>query len=150
MCIVMLSNRLSKLCLAAGLLALAGLVCWFATSRTFHRNVAYQGKSLGYWFNQLPMTSLEVIQGHEKVVQCAGKRARHMKSAAVQEYGSWVEQPETSKKAIQAIGNDGLDFYLSEVRQQPAGALQWKTQKAAFAIGLAVFRARRRARAVRV
>jgi hypothetical protein len=104
----MLSRRRARVWLLAGLLILGGSVCWLAAIDNPRRNISYQGKPLPYWFNQLPMTRSQGAQGSEIAAQCARKHARHIKSGAVQKYGTWIEESEASAKAIRTIGANGL------------------------------------------
>jgi hypothetical protein len=135
MVIVMLSRRRSKVWLLAGFLILGGCLCWLAITDNAKPNLSYQGKPLLYWFNQLPMTRSQGAPGREIAVQSARKRARHIKSGAVQQYGAWMEEPEVSAEAIRTIGTNGLKFYLSKLERRE-GPLQSKLQKAAFELGL--------------
>ena len=111
----MLNKRPSKLWAPLGLLVLGGLVWWLAGIHHVQCKSTYEGKPLAYWFNQLPMT--KSLPGQD-VYQSPRKRARHIKSGAVQEYGTWVEDGEASAKAIRAIGTDGLDFYFSKLKRE--------------------------------
>jgi hypothetical protein len=131
-------SRRSKLWLLAGSLILGGCLCWVAITENEKPNFSYEGKPLSYWFNQLPMTCSQGAPGSEIAVQCARKRAYHIKSGAVQQYGAWGQEPEVSAKAIRKIGTNGLKFYFSKLegREVP---LQSKIQKAAFQIGLRCF-----------
>jgi hypothetical protein len=136
----MLSRRAAKRWLLAGFALFAGSVCWLlATVHHSDRGLAYQGKRVGYWFNQLPMTRMQVVQGRDAFVQSGRKQARHIQTGAVQRYGAWVEEPEASRRAIKAIGNNGLKLYLFKLRQPQAGTFRTRMQKAAFAVGLRRF-----------
>ena len=85
------------------------------------------------------MTRIQTVQGHDAFIQNSRKQARHIKTGAVQQYGAWAEEPEASRRAIKAIGTNGLKFYFSKLRQPQAGTFRKRMQKAAFAIGFRRF-----------
>jgi len=93
----------------------------------------YQGRPLEYWFNQLPMTS---ING-----QTVGQ-SRHLlarsPSGEVKRYGAWMETPEASAKAISFIGTNALAFCLWKLTRH-IGPLESKIQKIERAVGFHSF-----------
>ena len=132
---MMQPNRPTKLALVAGFLLFLSSICWLIVTHNSVSKLSYQGKPLGYWFNQLPMTSIHTFQGHDSFAQSARKRAKYINSGAVQEYGSWLEEPEISKRAIRAIGTNGIAFYLSKLRKPRVGSFRKTIQDVALAIG---------------
>jgi hypothetical protein len=128
----------SKVRILARVSILAGCLCCRAITYRGNSNPSYQGKPLSYWFNQLPMTSRQVDRGREIPVQCARRQARHIKSGAVQQYGTWLEAPEVSAEAIRTIGTNGLSFHFSKL-ERPEGPLPSKLQKTAFDLGFRRF-----------
>ncbi len=122
----------------AGLLLLGGSICWLASVHDPKRNLSYQGKPLIYWFNQLPMTRTQGTRGNEIVFESVREFARDHKPDTVQEYGSWVEEPAASAKAIRAVGTNGLRLYLSKLSRQER-PVRSRLQEAAFALGLRRF-----------
>jgi hypothetical protein len=134
----MVSERPSKAILLAGLIPLAGALSWLAITHRPHNTLSYDGQTLAYWFNELPMTSIGPGAGPNGVAECARKTARHIKSGVSRHYGIWSEDPEISKKAIQTIGTKGLEFYLCKLKSQDS-VIQRTIQRAAFGIGLRTF-----------
>ena len=72
----------------------------------------------------------------------ARKSARHIKSGIVQKYGTWMEEPDVSAKAIRTMGTNGFELYLAKLGRQE-GPLRnlvcGRVQQAAFGLGLRRF-----------
>jgi hypothetical protein len=138
MCIVMLSKRSLAFWFLGGSILAGGLGWWLSLADEFSGGLAYQGKPIEYWFNQLPMVKVQIVQGKETA--CMGDKMRkgHTKSGAVRKYGSWVETPEASAQAIRAMGTNGIAFYFRRLKRQDL-PIRKRIQQAAFAVGVRHF-----------
>ena len=109
-------TRSLGVCLLVGVISVAGLVCGLGVAHQRTPRPSYQGKPLEYWFNQLPMTRIDVA-GFDARVKLSDRMTCRTLSGAFRAWGSWMETPKDSANAICAIGTDGLAFYLRKLRQ---------------------------------
>ncbi len=115
-------------------------VWWLVFTHRIRLEICFiKGSLLDIGLTNCPWTSIHSSRGHDSFVQSARKRARHIKSGAAQDFGTWLEAPEVSKTAIQAIGSNGIAFYFSKLRQQQVGDLRNKIQELALTIGFRRF-----------
>jgi hypothetical protein len=91
--------------------------------------LSYQGRALEYWFNQLPMTSI-----NGKTVGQSRHMLMRSASGAVRKYGDWMETPEASAQAIRGIGTNALTFYFGKLTRH-YGPVERAIPKVAHAVG---------------
>jgi hypothetical protein len=83
--------------------------------------LSWQGRPLEYWFNQL---------GNREIMRSP--------SGAVRRYGTWLEAPEASAKAIRGIGTNALGFYLRKLTRH-VGTREAQIATAARTVGFEDF-----------
>jgi hypothetical protein len=133
-----LSKRARVLWFLAVFILVGGLACWFGITGAASRGLSYKGKPIEYWFNQLPMTKAQLVEGKETIRMSDKMRKGHTPSGAVRMYGSWVEEPQASAQAIRALGSNGIAFYFRRLKRQDL-PIRNKIQQAAFRVGVGRF-----------
>jgi hypothetical protein len=123
----MLRTRSWIVLLLAGVILVAGLVCGLSVAHQRKSKTAYQGISFEYWFNQLPMTSINAAGFSETVIQ-SDRMLLRSPSGTVKKFGGWLEKPEASANAIRVIGSNALEFYLRKLTRHngPIESKMWK------------------------
>ncbi len=82
------------------------------------REPSHGGRTLSYWFNQLPLT-----------FPSGGSRRESMKLESMdlegRKYGSQSEKPAAAIEAVRAIGSKALPFLLQKLQRQQRPVTKW-------------------------
>jgi hypothetical protein len=104
-------GRCYGLLLSVALLA-GVLIVLFLPLATSPGHPKYQGKPLDYWLSQLPLADIRWVGGSSRV--SIVPRA----AAGGRTYGSTLETPEASLKAIQEMGTNAIPFVFGKLQRR--------------------------------
>ena len=102
---------------------LIALILWFATAP----NLSYQGKSLRYWFSQLPLDHFHGAVGDVST-------GRWVVDSMQRKYGSLLESPANAQAAVREMGTNCLPFFIAKLKKEES-PVENKIQRFAFSLG---------------
>jgi hypothetical protein len=101
-----------------------GLLSWLS----IRQNFSFQGKSLRYWFSQLPPDHFHGGVGEVST-------GRWVVDSMQRKYGSLLEDPLNAQAAIREIGTNCLPFLIAKLKRNES-PIELRIQRFAFRVGL--------------